>query len=119
MPKQHQALLYLRIGLAISFFYPALAAPLDPASWIGFIPPFAQDIILLVMPLTAFLILFSAAEIILGLWLLSGRFLRLAGALSAFFMFGITASNLGAFDIVFRDVSLGFMGIAIAFLAEE
>jgi len=105
----------LRTGLAIAFLYAAVAAFLDPTSWIGFIPLWLRNII----PGEIFLIIHSVGEIALALWLLSGKKTYLAAWLAALAMFSIIIFNLGALDIVFRDVAIMFMAIALAILSRR
>lgn len=62
---------------------------------------------------------FSLFEVLLGLWLLSGKKLFYAAGISAMVFSGITIFNLGALDIVFRDVGLFFAALALALLARR
>lgn len=107
--------LFLRIGLAFAFFYAAIAAYFDPSSWIGFYPDFLRN----ALPESLLLNGFSAFEVVLGLWILSGRQLFLAGLVSAVALAGITVFNLNQMDIVFRDVSLTIAALALAMLARK
>lgn len=103
--------LLLRIGLAFSFLYAAIAAYFDPFSWIGFFPSFAHTLI----PNDALLLgLFGCVETLVALWLLSGWRIFLPSIAAALLLFGIVIFNWGALDILFRDVSLGFMALALA-----
>ena len=103
----------LRTGLAIVFFYAASSAFLNPTSWQGFIPQFISDVI---SP-GIFLNIHSAAEIILGIWLLSNKKTFYAAAISALFMLAIVVFNVGALDILFRDIAIFFAAIALAVLS--
>jgi len=105
----------LRLGLAVAFLYAAVAAILDPTSWVGFIPLWLRDII----PGDIFLIIHSVGEIVLALWLLSGKRTYLAALLASAAMFFIIIFNFGALDIVFRDVAILFMAIALAVLTKS
>lgn len=71
------------------------------------------------MPAQILLTLFSVYEIILALWLLIGKQLFYAGLLSAATLIGIAAFNLGAIDIVFRDISLALSALALAVLTRN
>ena len=103
----------LRSGLATVFFYAAISAFLDPTSWQGFIPQFVQNII----DPKAFLHLHSAGEIILGLWLLSNKKTFYASVLAALSMLAIVVFNIGALDIIFRDVAILLSAVALAVLS--
>jgi uncharacterized membrane protein YphA (DoxX/SURF4 family) len=115
MPNQKIASWLLRLGLAGAFLYVAVASWLDPFSWIGFFPQFLRDL----MPAQTLLTLFSVYEIVLGLWLLLGKQLFYAGLLSAATLIGIVVFNLGAMDILFRDVSLSLAALALAALSNN
>ena len=103
--------LLLRLGLAFSFIYVAISSFLNPSSWIGFFPGFLQK--------DNILTAFSVYEIILGIWILSGKKLFYSSILAGLTLFGIIISNFGAFDIVFRDITILFMAIALALLSRD
>ena len=106
---------FLRVGLAIVFLYAAVASFLDPTSWIGFIPEWLREI----FPAQVFLVVYSIYEIFLALWLFSGKKTYYAAVLSGLTMLAIIVFNMGALDIVFRDVAILFMAIALAVLAKN
>jgi len=107
--KEVLASLFLRIGLAFAFFYAAIASFIFPENWIGFFPAFLRT--------SWILILFSVYEIILGLWLLSNKKTFYVSIISAVTLFFIVVFNLTLFDLVFRDVSIFFMAVALAVLS--
>lgn len=102
----------LRLGIASVFLYAAVASILEPDSWVGFLPQWMGSF----FPLYTLLIIFSVYEIGLALWLLSGKSAFYAAAIAALTMAGILVQNLGAFDIVFRDVAILFSALALASL---
>ncbi|TSC97579.1 MAG: hypothetical protein Greene071421_294 [Parcubacteria group bacterium Greene0714_21] len=67
-----------------------------------------------VIPAPALLYLFAGYEIILGLWLLSGRQLVISSLFAFATLAGVVILNLGALDLVFRDVGLAFSAAALA-----
>lgn len=103
----------LRLSLAFSFFYVAYASFQNPTSWIGFFPQWLRDL----APAETLLTGFSIYEIILGLWLVSGKKLFFASLLASATLFGIVVFNWGAMEIVFRDISLGLAALALASLS--
>jgi hypothetical protein len=105
----------LRIGLAFSFIYAAIDALKNPADWVSFIP---AEYTFFLNAYQALIIL-NWAQIILALWLLSGK--RLAGAslVSILFFAGLLFFNWAGLDVLFRDVSLLFASIALYFLAKS
>ena len=76
---------FLRSGIAVVFFYAAISAFLNPLAWVGFIPGFVQSLI----PQTIFLNVHSVGNIIIGLWLLSGKKTFYASILASLAMFSI------------------------------
>ncbi len=104
--------LLLRIGLAFVFLYVAVASFLAPDSWIGFFPAVFKNI----FPQNLLLTGFSVYEILLGLWLLWGRYAFYSAPLAVLTLLGIIIPNLGALDIIFRDVGLLFAALALAAL---
>ncbi len=106
---------FLRLAIAIPFLYAAIAAFLAPESWIGFLPGWVG----LILPVEIALSLFSIFQIILSLWLLSGKWLRYSSILAAATLLGITVFNVGALDIVFRDVGLLLAAVSLILLAYE
>lgn len=103
-----QLSLILRISLAFAFLYPAVKAYFDPISWLGYFPSFMKGIV----PDPVLLHAFGITEVIIALWLLSGRKLLIPSALASLYLLGIVIFNLNGFDVVFRDLSI--LGIAVA-----
>ncbi len=105
----------LRIGIAFSFLYAGFSIISNPIAWSGFVPMWISNI----FPGTGFLIGHGVIDIIIALWLLSGRAIYYAAIVAAFFLLSIAIVNLSVFDIVFRDVSIFFAAIALAILNKE
>ncbi len=115
MKKERVVSFLLRLGLASVFGYAAIAAFIDPISWVGYFPKFARGLI----PENTLLILFSSGELILAAWLLWGKYLFFAGVVSAIMMLGIIIANLSLLDVVFRDIAIFFSSIALSYLDTE
>lgn len=114
--KNHDlVLLLLRIGIASVFLYAAVAATVNPLNWIGYLPQYLGNII----PKDILLKFFSFYEFILGIWLLTGWKTFYSAVLSVLTLFGIIVTNLGIFDITFRDVAILFSAIALAVTSKE
>ncbi len=109
------AITILRWGLAFVFFYAAIASLRHPQDWVGFFPQFVRNMI----PQNLLLTGFSIFEIILATWLFSGKKTLWAAGIAALALAGVTVSNLGAFDIVFRDVGLLFAALALLELVRD
>ncbi len=100
----------LRLSLAFAFFYAGVGAIMSPGNWIDFLPQFLSYI----MPPTTFLLGFGIFEIVLAGWILSGKKLLWSAAIAAAMLGGIVVFNVWAFSVVFRDVSLMFVALALA-----
>ena len=105
----------LRAGIAFAFLYPPFAALQDPIAWAAYFPSFIEA-----LPLDLFLVLhaFGALEIIIGLWLLWGRNLKVPAILAAVLLLAIVGFNLNGFGVLFRDISIALGAFALAFLPE-
>lgn len=115
MDKLKIASLLLRIGLAFVFFYAAVSAVISPENWIGFYPQWMRSIV----ADNALLAFHSIAEIVLALWLVSGKWTLYAAVLSSIWLLGIIVGTLGVFLITFRDVAILFSAVALAVLSKK
>lgn len=113
--EKDYASLFLRLGLAFSFLYVAVSIFLNPVSWIGFVPKFAE----IFLPVGKLIYAHAVLDAFLGIWLLTNRKIFYAAVLSAANLFLITALNLGAMEIVFRDVTIFFSAVALAVLTKN
>lgn len=110
---QRYALILLRLGVAFAFLYPPVAAYLDPFSWIGFFPQFLRDML---GNDTLLLHSFGVVEIALGLWVLCARNVVIPSLVMAAMLAGIILFNWDAMEIIFRDISILAMALALALL---
>lgn len=103
--------LTLRVGLAFAFLYPPYAALSDPLSWEAYFPAFVQT-----LPISPLILLhaFGLLEVAIAFWLLSGWRIRFPAALAAVMLLGIVAFNWSQLDVLFRDLSIAAMAIALA-----
>lgn len=99
----------LRIGIAGVFFYAAVAATLQPDNWIWYIPEF----LIKIFPANILLLGFSAFQLLLGIWILSGWKSFYAGLLSSVTLVAIIIANIAVLDIVFRDFAILFAALAL------
>ena len=105
--------LILRIGLAFAFLYPPISAFFNPFAWIGYFPQFAHTLI----PNDALLLhLFGALEVIIGIWILSGKNIFYPSLAAAILLFFIIMFNIPQMDVVFRDVSILALAVALVIL---
>ena len=113
MREEGIATLLLRIGVAFAFIYPAVSAYFEPLSWIGFFPDFLRDTVIDKMLL---LQLFGLSEVVIALWILVGRNIFIPSVLAALYLFLIVTFNLNSLDIIFRDIPIMLMAVALAVL---
>ena len=106
----------LRLGVAFAFLYPPISAFFDPYSWIGFFPSFVRAI-----PVDEMILLhaFGVVEVIIGLWILSGRRIFIPSALAFLALLAIVIFNAAQFEILFRDLSIAAMAFALALDARK
>ncbi|MSU55516.1 MAG: hypothetical protein EXS46_03200 [Candidatus Taylorbacteria bacterium] len=109
MNKQKLADIILRIGIAFSFIYAAIGGYTDPNSWIGYFPEFIKKMI----PETTLLSLWGGFETILALWILYGKNIFWPSLVASLSLAGLILTNLGAMDIIFRDVTILATTIAL------
>lgn len=105
--------LLLRSGLAIVFIYAALSAFFNPLNWVGFIPAFLDSIV----SREILLIIFSTFEILLGFGLLANYKTFTLSIISSAVILLIIGGNIFALDILFRDIAILFMALALVVLS--
>jgi hypothetical protein len=113
--KGNPAIIIFRWGLAFVFFYAAVAALRHPEAWIGFLPGFLTDI----FPGRLLIAGFSIYQLILAVWLFTGKKLTWSSVLAAATLVGITATNFEIIDLTFRDVGLAMAALALFELARQ
>lgn len=118
MPSIRLANVLLRVGLAGTLAYAAIASFITPTSWVGYFPVFLVDLSSPFMSQEVLLGIFSVVELFLAAWLLSGFKPFLAGIFAAGLFGGVFFANLGALDLVFRDGGLFFAALALAVLSK-
>jgi len=110
MSLERAALVALRIGLAFALLYPPVNALIDPSTWIGYFPAFTRGFVSDV----TLLHLFGAAEVVIAIWILSGWRIFWPSTVAAAMLIAIVVFNTSSFQVVFRDVSIAAMAIALA-----
>ena len=116
MPAMMKSVVWLlRIGVAFAFAYAAIAGFINPTAWVGFFPPFLKEL----APANVVVGVWGVLEMLLALALLFVQRVFVPATIAAVLLLGITVFNVGAFDIVFRDVSIALAAIALALLSRE
>lgn len=101
--------LILRAGLAFAFLYPPLDAIVDPNSWIGYLPSFVRGYAPDIVVLHAF----GIFEIMIAFWILSGKRIAIPSFIACGVLIVIVLLNLSSFEVVFRDLSIASIALAL------
>ena len=102
----------LRAGLAFAFLYPAINAVGDPNSWIGYFPQFTRGFV----EDQLLLHLFGILEVGIAFWLLSGWRVWIPASAAAVLLVGIVVFNIPEFQVLFRDLSIAALAVALALM---
>jgi uncharacterized membrane protein YphA (DoxX/SURF4 family) len=105
----------LRIGISLVLLWFGISQVTNASAWIGWLPSFTSS-----WPIsqTALVFLNGSFEIILGLMLILGLYTRVAAALIALHLLGITLS-VGYNEIGIRDFGLFMAALAIALNGDD
>lgn len=106
--------LLLRVGVAFAFLYPPFDALSNPDSWIGYFPKFLHGIASDAVLLHGFGIL----EVIIALWILSGKKIFWPSLVAGLMLITIVFFNLNNFDVLFRDLAIAAMAFSLALTAK-
>lgn len=98
-----QGPLLLRVGLAFVFVFAGVAALSNPSNWIGYIPTWIQNT--LPFPAEIFLKIHASADILIGVLLLFGVWIRWVALAGALFLLSIVIFY-GIDEVTFRDIGL-------------
>ena len=111
--KEWYANLALRAGLAFAFLYPPINALSNPESWIGYFPRFMRGY----MPDMVLLHVFGAVEVVIALWILSGKRIFLPSMAATFMLLAIVVFDANNFEILFRDLAIAGAALSLAIAA--
>jgi len=110
MEREHLTDLILRSGVAFAFLFPPINALFDPYAWIGYFPKFAHGIV----PDMILLNSFGIVEVSIALWILSGKRVFWPSLAAMTLLLVIVFFNLNSLQVVFRDLSIAAMALALA-----
>lgn len=102
----------LRIGLALVFLYAGISSLQHPLLWVGFLPTFLTRMV----AATTLIKVIAIYELLLALWLISGKWLKYSALLSTLTLAGIVIVNPSQLITTFRDVGLACMALALYFI---
>jgi uncharacterized membrane protein YphA (DoxX/SURF4 family) len=108
--KEWMADMVLRIGVAFAFLYPPINALSNPESWLGYFPPFTRGY----LPDMTLLHAFGVIEVVIALWILSGKKIFWPSLAAAAMLLGIVVFNTNNFEVLFRDLSIAAAALALA-----
>ncbi len=101
--------IFLRVGAALAFLYPPFNALYDPNSWVGYFPPFVPHELWVLHA-------FGVVEVVIGLWILSGYKIFWPSLAATAILLCIVAFNLPQFQVLFRDLSVAALTLALALI---
>jgi hypothetical protein len=110
MDRGYLADLTLRIGAAFAFLFPAINALYDPYSWLGYFPKFMQGVV----PDIVLLHTFGAIEVLIALWILSGKYIFWPSCVATLMLIAIVLFDSANFQILFRDLSIAAITFSLA-----
>ncbi len=104
--------LLLRIAIAFAFLYPAYGFWTNPGNWVGYIPAFARGF---GISESVLIMLIAGLHLVIALWILSGWRIFLPSLIAAVFLGTIVYFNQNQLNVLFRDISLALVALALAF----
>src|SRR3989338_1336982 len=96
---QKAADILLRAGVAFAFLYPPIDALFDPTSWFAYFPSYIRHL----APEPLLLHGFGALEVVLALWILSGKKIFYPCLAATLILVAIVISATADFQVVFRE----------------
>lgn len=110
----------LRGGVAFAFLYPAIDGFFHPDSWLWFFPKWVLDYTNAIgLADTTVLILWGVVEIIIAAGVLFSRDPRIPALGAAIILFLIVTLDFSAFEVVFRDIPILLMAVALIILHRD
>ena len=99
----------LRAGLVVLFLWFGFSQVTNTAEWVAWVPPWTETI----MPAQNVVLLNGAFELVLGMLLAAGFYVRIAALLLSLHLFFI-AFEIGYNDIGMRDFALAVATLSLA-----
>jgi hypothetical protein len=112
MSKQQAVSLLLRLGLAFAFFYGAAASILRPDDWASYFPSILKTYLSNMFLLRSF----EAIEILLGIWLISGKRVFVPSVISVAILLLAALVNIGTTDMAFLGISLTTAALSLSII---
>ncbi len=105
--------LLLRIAVAFAFLYPAIDSVIEPNAWLGYFPPFLLAATASMVSGITLLHVWSLVEIVIALWILSGKYIFIPALLATISLLLIVGLNIPLMQIVFRDLALALVSFTL------
>ncbi len=102
----------LRFGVAFTFLFAAISAFVNPSPWLSYFPSFLRTM----MSDATLLYMWGGAEIVIGVWILSGKKIFIPSIMAAGLMLGIFIFDFGSIKVIFRNVCILSTSIALAII---
>jgi uncharacterized membrane protein YphA (DoxX/SURF4 family) len=115
LQKRNYGKIILRIGLAIVFLYFSISQFQNPTKWVSLLPDFLQSF---GNPII-FIYVNALFDALVGIFFISGRFLKVFSLLAFLHLLGITLFSLGFSPQGFRDLGLAFASLSLFFEDEN
>ena len=109
---QKAADIVLRAGVAFAFLFPAVNALFDPVSWFAYFPSFVRGL----APEPVLLHGFGLLEVLIALWILSGKNIFWPCMAATLILLAIIATSFGDFQVLFRDLSIAAAALALGLI---
>lgn len=104
----------LRISLSLLFLWFGISQIYSTNDWVGFVPSFASNII----PATTIVLINGAFEILFGLMMLTGFYLKISAFLLAVHILPI-AYSMGFSSIAVRDYAITLATFSLIFFGPD
>ncbi len=115
MRIHHLSTHILQFGLAFVFIYAAIQIFLNPEGFVHYTP----EIIFKFMSLEVFMYTFATFEILLSLWIISGKKMIYSSLIAASIMALVIVFNLDLFIVLFRNVAIMCCALALAGISHD
>jgi len=109
---QNAADILLRFGVAFAFLFPAVNALFDPVSWFAYFPSYLRGL----APEPVLLHGFGLLEVIVALWILSGKNIFWPCMAATLILLVIILTSFGDFQVLFRDLSIAAAALALGLM---
>lgn len=111
----NNATFFLKLGIAFAFIYAGVSGLVTPLNWTGYFPESLRSVI----NSQTLILIWSIAEIALGIWIFSEHMLGLSSAIATVALIVVVLFNIPQMDILFRDISLAFAALALSIEAHN